>query len=296
MCNQMKFGSLAADLLSAVRQPIPDDADHALLRNFNWPDYGVTHPYVIFMTGRCGSTWLTSLIKNTGLAGNPDEFFNADVARHKIGQSDSGLANYFASVVKRESSNQRFGLEIDAVRLEETQPFIDWASVFPSRQTTTFFLCRRDLLAQAWSWVSARKSGVWHIQDSAKKNERNDRINNLPTETELASEIVRIRKTEEYLEDFFTANEYTPYHLEYESLVTELATQIALIFKQIGIGHESLSSENLASRATSSKINYSDKHKLLADFSYTHQNALTLLQRDRFNTSSTMLSGLLLNK
>ena len=42
-------------------------------REFDWARSCVALPYVIFITGRCGSTLLTHLLAESGLCGNPDE-------------------------------------------------------------------------------------------------------------------------------------------------------------------------------------------------------------------------------
>ena len=287
----MKIGSLANKLLLSVGEPLPDETDLPMLRNVDWPAHGVTHPYVIFMTGRCGSTWLTSILKNTGLAGNPGEFFNNDVAKRDC-RTTSGLGDYFLSVVDRESSNGRFGVEIDAIRLKQIEIFIDWPSVFPAESAATFFLYRRDILAQAWSWVSAKKSGLWHIRANHTQPASSDDA--LPSEDELAKEIVRIRECEEYLEAFFQEQGYEPHYLDYESLVTELPTEIATILKKLAVDDMDLG-ETLASGKTSvSKIQYSAKHHLLADFNHKHSHALALLRRDRFGIGSKRLSELLM--
>jgi LPS sulfotransferase NodH len=287
----MKIGILASNLLQSVGEPLPSDADPPMLRNVDWHAHGVTHHYVIFMTGRCGSTWLTSVLKNTGLAGNPGEFFNGDVAKREC-RSASGLGDYFLSVVDRESSNGRFGIEIDAIRLKQIEMFVDWPSVFPAGSGATFFLYRRDILAQAWSWVSAKKSGLWHIR--ANHTQPASSVDTLPSEKELAKEIVRIRECEEYLEAFFQEQGYEPHYLDYESLVTELPTEVATILKKLSVDNMDLG-ETLASSKTSvSKIQYSAKHHVLAEFNHKHSHALALLRRDRFGIGSKRLSELLM--
>jgi LPS sulfotransferase NodH len=286
----MKIGILASKLLQSVGEPLPNEADQPMLRNVDWQAHGVTHPYVIFMTGRCGSTWLTSILKNTGLVGNPGEFFNGDVAKREC-RTPSGLGDYFLSVVDRESTNGRFGIEIDAIRLKQIELFVDWPSVFPTGSAMTFFLYRRDILAQAWSWVSAKKSGLWHIR--ANHTQPVSSIDMLPSEKELAKEIVRIRECEEYLEAFFQEQGYEPHYLDYELLFTELPTEIATLLKKLSV-HDMELGETLASAPTSvSKIQYSEKHHLLADFNHKHSRTLALLRRDRFGVGSKQLSALL---
>jgi LPS sulfotransferase NodH len=286
----MKLESLAQKLLMSVGEPIPEDAGPPVLSDVQWQSLGITHPYVIFMTGRCGSTWLTSMLKNTGLVGNPGEFFNGDVAKREC-RDTRGLTEYFSSVVARESTNGRFGIEIDSIRLQQIESLINWPSVFNAGHVTTFFLYRYDILAQAWSWVSAKKSGIWHLRTHVK-SESIRRQDSVPTEADLVKEILRIRKNEEWLEEFFSKQGYRPHYLAYESLVTELATEVTVILKLLSVECSSISEPSVPKIPAVSKIQYEAKHDLLAQFSCKHKEAMSMLRRDRFGTTSSQLSEL----
>jgi hypothetical protein len=56
--------------LFADGQPIGAPCNTA----FDWNGSTINSSYIIFITGRCGSTLLTHLIKSTQLAGDPDEY------------------------------------------------------------------------------------------------------------------------------------------------------------------------------------------------------------------------------
>jgi LPS sulfotransferase NodH len=283
----MKIGILANKLLENVRQPVPDVAAGPVLRGFDWDAHGVTNPYVIFMTGRCGSTWLTTVLKNTGLAGHPLEYFNGDIAQREV-RGAVGLEQYFASVVERDTREGRFGLEIDAVRMQQVEPLLDWNGVFPPDRVATFFLHRRDILAQAWSWVAAAKTGIWHLR--ANKNfVQVPKDTTPPTHAELAAEIVRIRKGEEYLEAFFDRSGYAPFYLDYELLMTELATEVATILRLLGWDEERIAAAPIAEQGATSKLSYSERHAVLADFNHRYRDVMAQVRRDRFGVGSAEL-------
>jgi hypothetical protein len=46
-------------------------AGAGLFRSPDWDRLDVAVPYIIFMTGRCGSTWLTHLLRASNLCGAP---------------------------------------------------------------------------------------------------------------------------------------------------------------------------------------------------------------------------------
>lgn len=292
--GRMKIGSLALKLLQSVGEPIPVEPNDEILRNVDWNSLGVTHPYIIFMTGRCGSTWLTSILKKTGLAGNPEEFFNGDVANRER-RGTAGFSDYFSSVVRRQASNGRFGVEVDAARLRELDSLVSWRTVFPVEKAASFFLYRRNIVAQAWSWASAAKSGFWHSRVGAVQPVQVATAvgSSVPTEAELIRALIKIRQGEEFLEDFFSRNHYQPYYVDYETLMSELATEVMIILSKLGIDDEVLMAMPALQDDVFAKIEYSTKHHVLSKFALKHHVALDLLRCNRFGLDSSALSDLL---
>ena len=287
----MKIGSHAEQLLQAVGEPALSKPSKPLLSDFDWGSHGVSHAYLILMTGRCGSTWLTSILRETRLAGNPGEFFNAAVARRES-DGAQGLQGYLGALASKETSNGRFGLEIDSTRLRHIEALVDWRSVFPAASTASFFLYRTNLLAQAWSWASARKSGLWHVRTYAKVPTPTV-SEALPTSAELIQEMVRIRRDEQYLGKFFDRYGYRPYYLDYESLLTELDTEIRTILRILSVDLEKISSAQItADNKAVAKIQYTEKSSALAAFADEHTQALTFLRQNRFQISAEELSEL----
>src|SRR5690606_36549317 len=250
-------------------------------KDFDCPAHGVDQLYSIFMTGRCGSTWLTSLLQETNLAGNPGEFFNAHVARREcIGTP--GLHGYLSTLAGKQATRGRFGLEIDAARLREIEAIIDWKTVFPALSTKCIFLYRSNLPAQAWSWVSAKKTGLWHVRIGAKVPSPSV-SEALPTTAELISEMVRIRRDEEYLEGFFKRHGYQPYYLDYESLLTEVDSEIRALLRILSVDCEEASTVQIKAEGRSvAKIRYTEKDRAMAAFNSEHASALSMLRRNRF--------------
>jgi len=282
-CCETNMGAHLKNLLSAVGELRPADRGRALLSDFDWQSHGVSHPYIIFMTGRCGSTWLTSLIRKTGLAGNPDEFFNANVARCQA-STDGGLPGYLSSLAQRQSMNGRFGLQIDAARLRDIQAAIDWQTVFPSSRVNTFFLYRRNILAQAWSWASAKKTGLWHLQAS-QETAGPSASEASPDSAELVTQMVRIRKDEQFMEEFFSTQGYEPYYLDYESLRCELDLEMRTILRILSLDYAEAHEPPTENEQTVRRIEYTEKSRVLSDFSALHRQALSILRRRRLKIS-----------
>lgn len=276
-------------LLDAVGEPLPAARDIPVLKDFDWSAHGVDQLYSIFMTGRCGSTWLTSLLQETNLAGNPGEFFNAHVAKREC-VGAPGLHGYLSALAKKHATRGRFGFEIDAARLRGIEALIDWKTVFPVLSTKCIFLYRSNLPAQAWSWVSAKKTGLWHVRIGAKAASSSV-SEALPTTTELVAEMVRIRRDEEYLEKFFERHGYQPYYLDYESLLTEVDSEVRALLRILSVESEDASTVQIRAEGKSvAKIQYTEKGRAMAGFNSEHASALSMLRRNRFQINAEQLN------
>lgn len=282
---------LLKKLLIATDQDLTAISDEPLLKEFDWQKAGIKIPYVIFFTGRCGSTWLTSLIKNTKLAGNPEEFFNADWANCYNEKDLNGLADYFSKVVRIEQSNQRFGMEIDADRFRAINGLIDIKSLFSTHSSVMFYLYRRDILAQAWSWSMAMKSGLWHAHNN---NEPRNKTYELPTTKDLATQIVRIKRNEEFLEKYFIANNLRPIYIEYESLVTDPIATLCEILINLSVPSEEIERIEKIGVGNTKPLVYDEKYKILIEFHQQFGKIMGRINRNRNRISSDELEKLLL--
>jgi len=252
-------------------------------------DWGKVQPYVMFITGRCGSTWLADLLANTGRVGNPQEWLNSEIVPYSGVAADT-LPDYFAGVVRRHSPGNWFGLQLDPERLEDTLHLVDWDTVFPAATTPTFFMYRRDLLSQAWSWVRAEKSGYWHTPDPDDPDDQDRPVlgpEHEPTMRELADRIVAIRRQEEYLFAFWAERGYRPVFIEYESLVVDAAETVGVVLRELGV------SSDVADTGSSKRapLPY-DESRAAGMERFIKANRLTMeeLQGDRFGVSADFLA------
>jgi LPS sulfotransferase NodH len=287
----IETGHMGRVLLDEVgERPVDPMEDGPRLAQYDWR--GVS-PYLMFFTGRCGSTWLSTLLASTGLAGNPQEFFNESVVHYEPVVASS-LRGYLDQMVARYSSAGRFGAQVDADRIREIGGLIDWPTVFPVARPS-FFLYRRDLLAQAWSWVSARKTDQWHTsQGVPPRPEWQDAQTkpDLPTPRELIDEMVRLRRNEEALERFFDRHGYRPHYLDYEALATDPATTVAAILRHLGATPEEIREAPPGTAVGHDQLKYGDKAHALSDFAYSHAAPLATLNRNRTIITSDELAGL----
>ena len=204
-----------------------------LMTTFDWEKHGVHLPYVIFITGRCGSTLLSHMIKDTGLAGTPDEYFNEGfITSFCKDLEEKTFSNYFSHVVQKYSSGYRFGFEIDWYRLRHLEKILNVSNMFPAHRTTFFYMTRRDIVGQAWSYALAKATGVWHSFAGQTLADR-------PPPPELSDEAIWreihiLLEAERQMEAFFLRHQITPLLLDYEQFVADKRGVLASMLVSLG--------------------------------------------------------------
>jgi hypothetical protein len=113
---------------------------------------------VTLIPGRCGSTFLADIVRGTGICGTGDETFN-EIPRDAWIKTAPQLLWAFAQALKRAKLGGVSWFQIAPHRFDALSDVIDSSILRQWRYTT---LLRRDILAQAISYVYATESGVWH--------------------------------------------------------------------------------------------------------------------------------------
>jgi len=256
------------------------------LKEFDWARSGVALPYMIFVTGRCGSTLLTHLIAESGLAGNPDEFFNeeriVDLAR-ELHATD--FAAYFRAVVRRTVTNRRFGFEIDPFRFEQLRELVWFPHVFAPRHTAFFWMTRRDIVGQGWSFAKAKKTGLWHrFADGSEK--RLHEPSHVPGSEEIDDaewwrEIILVLKGERIMEDYFAAARIAPHRLDYEMLVADRRRTVVGVLQALSCGPDEIA-RHLGSLTNHTERNrYDDWPDAMIQFGDRYRSELRYIEHHR---------------
>ncbi len=124
--------------------------------------------YVIFLTPRSGSSWLTELAMNTGVLGTPHEWFNDNWVYSDqtvltcLPPRSRGIADinaYVDSIV--DEGRGIAGLELSIFQALMLREMIA-PSFDPRWLTASFYLRRHDIIAQAISLYRSVVSGVFH--------------------------------------------------------------------------------------------------------------------------------------
>lgn len=188
----------------------------------------VLRPYVICMTGRCGSTWLATALAQLPQCGNPLEYLSEEGIAH-YGQPDGSgsFVQYVASIIAQRRTGQAFGLKIDGLRLGWLSSVCDLVQSFPSSTTAWIDMRRLNLVKQAFSFARAKKTGIWHVQATDRNPE--ERIQKAQGELEVPDhaiwkEILSIIRSEKAMDSFYASAGLRPLRIVYEELLDSKPT------------------------------------------------------------------------
>ncbi|GEM_PF-2180563 len=257
------------------------------LRCFDWAGHGIAIPYVIFTTGRCGSTLLTHLLGDTGLCGWPDEYFNEKCLLPLCEAWEIfNFPDYFAAIVDRSATNRRFGFEIDPFRFEQLHQMAAFGEVFPAREAVFFWMTRRDIVGQAWSYAKAKKGGVWHLYADGGEA-RTDapeaaigpraRID----DGEWWRELLLLLRGERIVEAYFAEAGITPYRLDYEMLVTDKYRVVTRVLQALRCAPDEIERQLTGLSEKTLRQEYDDWRPAVIGFCDRYRDELRQIERSR---------------
>lgn len=249
-------------------------ADAATLCSLDWGAEGVDIPYVIFVTGRCGSTHLASMLTESRACGEPIEYFN-ELYLPKF--PEAGMAKcfeeYIVAVVRARSSNRRFGFKIDHWRWEVLQSLIDVEGLLPREKAVLFLMTRQDIVAQAHSFAVARATNIWHEYADAPLSKPQEYV---PTDREILGEMALIARAETGLSRYLKRSGRSAMRLTYEQLTDDPEGLLRRIGESLGLAPVWLD-KSAAMVSSVRRLNYARREEQIEGFKRRLVRELTFL-------------------
>ncbi|MDP1932494.1 MAG: Stf0 family sulfotransferase [Gammaproteobacteria bacterium] len=147
-------------------------------------DFPATVPvksrYCILSSPRSGSTLLGRMLYETGLAGDPQEYFNPpllEIERQTTGNSELDINAFMRNMERRRTSpNGVFGMKLHYSQMlgvfRERQPNKNMLQLL-AQFSKLIWIRRRDRLSQAISQAVALHTQVWSSEDSGHGKSKN---------------------------------------------------------------------------------------------------------------------------
>jgi LPS sulfotransferase NodH len=192
------------------------------------PDGQVDRGYLVCSTPRSGSTYLCQLLASTGVLGVPREYLNLVGPWGKLDPSrPTDLRHLFERALKLGATpNGIYGLKCHADHFSAIAAVVDPFSVLPNPRFIR--IRRKDLVAQAISWLRAAQTGQFHATSRRKRAPVYDAA-------EIRGFVTLIAGQRAAWDRFHAAIGCTPLLVEYESLVRNPQREIDRIAEFMGV-------------------------------------------------------------
>ncbi|WP_203293934.1 Stf0 family sulfotransferase [Maricaulis parjimensis] len=222
--GEQEFASFA-DAVTHVRQKGASDASELDARP-------ALTKYYVCLVPRCGSTFLTGLLKATGAFGDPAEWVGPSWAEKQLELTGAQTWPAFVERVlaAHQSENRVSGLEIAHAHLTWARRS-EGKSLRLPRDGVFFYLRRRNIVRQAISLHIAHQSGVWH-SDQLTEDAQTVR-DAVMYDTRAIRNFIKLLQDEEMRwEREFGSMAIEPVRLYYEDLV-QRPERILRLFAQV---------------------------------------------------------------
>jgi LPS sulfotransferase NodH len=233
----------------AVAQATAADENAPTLTDpwFDFPDrVPLRKSYIIASTPRCGSTFLSTVLWQTGVLGAPSEYWNFHkrAAVKTIGTKmmerlealsrDDYLTRLLAC---RTSKNGVFGVKVHYNDFEEA------LRRFPGlldrvAPTNFIFIERLDKVAQAVSMARAVQTGVYASWRKGQTSGEGAAANLRYNRDLIANFLDKLEEQNLNWRRWFETNKVNPFIVNYESLAADQAAVAGGVMKLLGVEHD----------------------------------------------------------
>ncbi len=187
---------------------------------------------LVCATPRCGSSLLCDALASTGLAGHPEEHFDAGLRRTLSGRwnGDGDLDAYLAELFERTSTpNGVFATKIMVHQLATLgEQLLD--GTFPNPRCV--WIRRRDRIHQAVSFEIARQTGLWsQTGEDPPLRPRRPRFDRAA----IAARLREIEDAEGTWRSLFSTAGVEPVHVWYEELADDYEGTARRVLAEVGV-------------------------------------------------------------
>ena len=218
--------------MDAEQRPIVTMTDERL--DFKRPT-PLAKSYLIASSYRCGSSYLSWLLWNTGLLGAPSEVLNptSELPQFINRFKTSDPSDYISKILERRvSRNGVFGVKAHFHHFEAYQK--QYPLLLERMAPVTYiFISRPDKVAQAVSMAKALQSNRWHsrMEGGPKPTLRYDR-------EMIANCLDDIEEQDMAWRRWFKAHEVSPFEVSYNDLTKDAAGVVRSIVELLGVEND----------------------------------------------------------
>lgn len=278
---------MAHNLLKKILADVPAVASTS---SAFWNNHDVKHAYCLLITGRCGSTLLGKILSQLGIFGNPEEFFTEEMLPHLVSRyNTNSFDQLLPMIIDDNKRNNTFGFQIDPLRLSWILEYWDLGASIVDKSMSIAVMKRYDLLSQAYSYLSSKSSGIWHVFSSSDSSFAfsPDSIMNIADEESLNAltrrlfiELRLILQCEKDIETFLAAVDIVPVSITYEEFISDRFFCLYKLLRGLGAENDTISGlidrrEVITSNPTKKTVYHSKE--MLFDHVYKNYRHIALV-------------------
>ncbi len=195
-----------------------------------------THKNIVMcFLNRSGSNLLAEALHATGQTGLADEFFNYDRVFERCGKMNiSRLDDYTVSLAADDFHGTKNGVLATKMSWDQLC-FLTKTGIIPGIIESPHFIMvkRRDLVAQAVSFLTAHKTGQWksNWQSSYGHEQADFEI----TDDEIKDMIAQLAFAETQFRKYFALFDVKPITVYYEDLNRDIEGQVRMVLDRLGL-------------------------------------------------------------
>ena len=178
---------------------------------------------------RSGTTLLCSVLRATGLAGRPVEYFDPGKMKDFARAWKTGSVEEFVETMlaRTPTPNGVFGIKAHFGQMQHALGDRDPSEVFPHLRFV--YVTRRDRVRQAVSWSRAAQTGEWSTRHEAKRGPAAFDVD------DISFRLGRIEELEQLWERFFAEKDISPLRLVYEEFSSAPEETAVEVMEFVGI-------------------------------------------------------------
>ena len=259
-------------------------ADLGKLSGESWRSLGVERPFIIMITGRCGSTYLSHILGDAKLTGTPREFFSEDTLAHFTKKTGAQtIAAYFNALVSTFGREDSFGFKINPTRFFWLERLLTETNLLHPDALQWIDMRRSDLVAQGVSFARARVSGRWHKRASVTDAPPEEELLEAETldDATIWQQVFEIVSQEQKIDAYYKRLGIRPLRVTYETLMASRAGTVDNVLFHAGVPIEDIAllEHNFKDRTASTRNDSVEQHERAFSLRYAQQ--LNTLYRNR---------------
>ena len=197
----------------------------------------IKNGYIICITPRTGSTYLTHLLKSNVEFGYPNEWMNPRGIEKGLEKNNLSSFNQYINMLwdNHSSKDGVFGIEAPYYHLKILMQIIP-LDLLLGKNHHWFHLMRENIVSQSISLYLAQQSGIYHSTDLEREGNTKQEIPKPVYDGKaIKFGVAKILKWECQYEKLFKDNDVNPVRISYEKIIKDPSATVELFKKTLGI-------------------------------------------------------------